>query len=449
MLKLLSRHVLRNPYNLHGIDPVWFSGFMSDRHRKAVAEVMSKIRNADKVDPHTPDAQGLLALRERLDDLEPLWEEQRLGKEQRLAERRRAREEQRRKAEDEGLAEEPPRVSDAATGRRATKIDKQLFKAMDKGDLDKCESLIARGASVDARFGKKQGTLLYNASFRGATEVVELLLARGATVNALSSGFSALFVASSQGHDEVVKALLSHGADVNLGTTSPPIFTPLQIASVEGHPAVAEALASAGADLNATLSVTGASGVTALHLASNNGYVDIVNVLLSHGADIDLAADDGATAESVALQKDYWEIADSLQSSRLSDEQERHLEPQVAEFNESRMVLLRGYEAGAFLSLLTEDTFFGDGWTMEDAFLRRLGIVSLSSSENSIIYKLGTFNEPKSVDAAKFVQEAFDFSRLAAHSTTPFRGSWPAATIVCSLEFDRSGKLMRLVWTEP
>jgi hypothetical protein len=190
------------------------------------------------------------------------------------------------------------------------------------------------------------------------------------------------------------------------------------------------------------------NGRTALMFTAEKGHLEVAKLLLERGANASATDNEGESALDKAQRKRKESVLRLLQEekARRDEEEARRVKHEITQFNEARMALLRKYQSP--LSL-TEEAFLADGWTMKDAVLGRLGIVSLSSSSTTLTYRLGTFDKPKSLEAAEFVQEAFDFSRRAARSQTPFQGSWPAATVVCSLEFEKvSGRLVKLVWAD-
>ncbi len=136
-------------------------------------------------------------------------------------------------------------------------------------------AILPLAASADDR--------LLAAARDGQVEIVESLLAKGADVNAArGDGLTALHLAAEGGHQAMAEALVAAGAAVDAGTRIGG-YTPLHIAARAGHGAVVLRLLEAGADPNAR---TTNSGVTALHLAAGaTGGRSAVAALLDHGAD--------------------------------------------------------------------------------------------------------------------------------------------------------------------
>ena len=142
------------------------------------------------------------------------------------------------------------------------------------------ETLLQAGANPDAELPSGE-TVLMTASFAGSVDAVQSLLARGADVNATETikAQTALMWAVSEGHREVVRALLDHGADVNAPSTGQ--FTPLLFAARGGDIELARMLLAAGADVSAQ----GADGSTPLLIATFRRHVDLAKALLDGGAD--------------------------------------------------------------------------------------------------------------------------------------------------------------------
>ena len=93
-------------------------------------------------------------------------------------------------------------------------LNNQLWEAARKGDAATVQSLLDRGADVNARF-RYGTTALFKAAERGHTEVVKLLLARGADVSVKDTfyGATAMTWALDNKHIEVVRALLEKSAE--------------------------------------------------------------------------------------------------------------------------------------------------------------------------------------------------------------------------------------------
>ncbi|OAL32656.1 Serine/threonine-protein kinase GCN2 [Fonsecaea nubica] len=173
-----------------------------------------------------------------------------------------------------------------------------LHVASAKGFLGIVQSLLDKGADINAPGGDEVGTALQEASRHDQVETVQLLLEHGADVNAPAGGKgTALQAACTRGFVQMVQLLLTHGADVNAWTDDllPPNHyerempsTALQCALVDDRAYIVELLIECGADMNAT----NKNGRTALDLAKKWGKEESIRVLVEHGAtETDAVAD--------------------------------------------------------------------------------------------------------------------------------------------------------------
>ena len=140
-----------------------------------------------------------------------------------------------------------------------------LQAACDSGDLEMCQLLLARGASVRTENRYHRTALHYAA--RKNVDISSLLIAHGADANAATkttqegccyvTGRTPLHEAASCGRLDIVELLLEHKTDVN---------------------------ATSFNDDSRHLSRDHSSKLTALHEAAENGHVSIVAHLRNHGA---------------------------------------------------------------------------------------------------------------------------------------------------------------------
>jgi ankyrin repeat protein len=146
---------------------------------------------------------------------------------------------------------QPPREVKADVGSISpsqSAPDKQLLRAVRKGNFPRAESAIAAGADVNVRTSRGM-TALVIAARAEDMRILELLLDHGADVNLTSPGEgNALVAAGRRGHVHAVAALVEHGAEVN--AMVPEYGTPLASAVRTGHPAVVRYLVEHGADVN-------------------------------------------------------------------------------------------------------------------------------------------------------------------------------------------------------
>lgn len=148
----------------------------------------------------------------------------------------------------------------------------------------------------------------FEATDSGNTEQLESLLAKGADVNARNAmNQTALHLAVQGGKKDVVEALISKDADVN--TKDKDGKTPLHLTAQRGHKEMVELLISKDADVNGR----DGDGMTLLHLAAQRGHKDVVDLLINKGADINAKNDSGETPLDVGGYR--TEIAQLLMSA--------------------------------------------------------------------------------------------------------------------------------------
>jgi|GEM_PF-3269200 len=123
---------------------------------------------------------------------------------------------------------------------------KDIFEAVEKGDVVAVESFIASGISVNGRnaFGM---TPLHMAIVKRHWNIATLLVNKGADVNVRNqqTGETPLHFAASHGAINAVELLLNRGADFSI--TDNGMKTPLDVAEENGHRDIASLLVSRGA----------------------------------------------------------------------------------------------------------------------------------------------------------------------------------------------------------
>jgi ankyrin repeat protein len=169
-------------------------------------------------------------------------------------------------------------------GCGGAKYGSALFNAVNKGNIEAVELLIAKGVDVDAKDDRFIGqTPLHRAAWKSYKEIVELLIAAGADVNAKDIiGLTPLHAAARSGYDE---AHLTREARRILPT---------------GRKEIAELLIAKGADMNAKLN----NGWAPLHDAAMLGHKEVVELLIAKGADVNAKAVDGETPLDRATMPD-------------------------------------------------------------------------------------------------------------------------------------------------
>lgn len=196
------------------------------------------------------------------------------------------------------LAEEPRFVNGRTPlGRNSFEADvlwsQYMIGRENVPDRSYCESktrvmpsMYRRSKSENAEQGNAW-TPLHQAVFFRRIESVESLLARGADVNAraVDCGWTALHAAASLGCEDVVQELIAHGADCSARDDVG--RTPLHVLYLCRNPAIATLLIDNGADVNAV----DESGATPLHTA----WPESARVLIDRGAGLNARTKSGET----------------------------------------------------------------------------------------------------------------------------------------------------------
>jgi len=210
-------------------------------------------------------------------------------------------------------------ASGAAVNEPETDGSTAVLWAAYQADPDMLAALISAGADVNAANGLGVTPLLQAARL-GATPVVRQLLEAGADLDqATLNGETPLMAASRAGSVESVRLLLEHGSDPN-AVESYQGQTALMWAAADGHTTVVEALLAAGADPDMQARISGLTerstrtdfptgGFTAAMWAAREGYEDVLRVLADSGANLDLLNGDNASAMSIAIVNDRFDLA--------------------------------------------------------------------------------------------------------------------------------------------
>jgi uncharacterized protein len=152
-------------------------------------------------------------------------------------------------------------------------------------DVDAVRKMIAAGSDVNAPEPDGTSALLW-AAYQSSPELVSLLLEAGADANAANRfGVTPLLQASRYGDAATMKVLLDGGAD--LAASSRDGETPLHAAARSGQVDAVKLLLERGADPNAVESL---DEQTALMWATAEGHLDVVGALLEGGADPNIKA---------------------------------------------------------------------------------------------------------------------------------------------------------------
>ena len=171
---------------------------------------------------------------------------------------------------------------------RASSRDRALYRAAERGDLQRMAELVQAGARVDAAI-EGDGTPLIGAAREGRLAAVAWLLDKGADPNlAVGGDGNPLIMAARQGHVDVAGLLLDRGASIDQVVDGDE--NALIQASAEGRLPVVKLLVARGANVNARVWVNQAmerpngEWRTPLSMARKGGHTAVVTVLIAAGA---------------------------------------------------------------------------------------------------------------------------------------------------------------------
>ena len=212
-------------------------------------------------------------------------------------------------------------------------LDRELFNAVIRSDVEAVSASIAKGANVNAR-DQIGHTPLHWAVEEHRRAAAEVLIAKGADLNALNiADGTPLHTALRVNDIELARLLISSGA--NLTIPGAERKTPLRAAIDEGDTEIVGLLLEAGAPLDiytaaalgkidylkaalardpSTVNRVDESwyGVTALHKAARHGQKEAVELLLSHGADVNAKTRGGTTPLHQAVSGGHREVVQML-----------------------------------------------------------------------------------------------------------------------------------------
>lgn len=153
-------------------------------------------------------------------------------------------------------------------------------------------------------------TLLHAATEKGSVNVLERLLDDGMEIDVRDSfGRTSLFLAASLGEEGAFRFLLSRGP--NLEVRDCASHSLMETAARGNHVSIMKILFDQGCNVNEqALSMHG--GCFPLHAAAENGCFEAVNFLVMHGADTSVELEDRRTADKVARDNGFPDIAEFL-----------------------------------------------------------------------------------------------------------------------------------------
>ena len=192
--------------------------------------------------------------------------------------------------------------SSLAVAAKMPTREQVLLACVEKNNLKCIETILGKGADVDAKDNHGWTSLMHGAS-SGRIDVAKILLLNGAKLELRDNGgTTALALAASKGHDEIVTLLLEKGANINAKDGKG--LDPLMMSSRAGYLALTKTLLDKGANLHLSTN----EGDTAVMLAAKGGHKEVVDLLLARGAKIPSAGNEGQGVIFAAIQGDLNRI---------------------------------------------------------------------------------------------------------------------------------------------
>lgn len=183
-----------------------------------------------------------------------------------------------------------PGVLPAQQSSGTGSMDAQLLDAAQAGNTAAVQSLLQRGANIEAKDNSGSTALIW-AAVRGQTGIVKVLLDKGANIEAKrNDGETALIWAAEAGKSDTIRLLRDRGANVEARSRGG--NTALIYAAGRGYTDAVKLLLAKGADIEAK----GDGGDSALIDAAREGDTDTVKLLLDRGANIEARSSGGNTA---------------------------------------------------------------------------------------------------------------------------------------------------------
>ncbi|GBO07023.1 Ankyrin-1 [Araneus ventricosus] len=195
------------------------------------------------------------------------------------------------------------------------KINMQMFNditplhvAAKFGNRVIVETLIIKGADINAVTAYDKKTPLHDAASEGAVEVVKILLEKKAKINARAvDGSTPLHLAVYSGHGNVVKVLIENGANVNIADYKN--RTAIELAVAHGKLEIVKMLSELE---RVSIHDKANDGFSLLHIAAQFGHLNIMKHLIQKGADIKSENDAGSKPIHVAAREGHKDIVQFL-----------------------------------------------------------------------------------------------------------------------------------------
>ncbi|MEP4379243.1 MAG: ankyrin repeat domain-containing protein [Alphaproteobacteria bacterium] len=190
-----------------------------------------------------------------------------------------------------------------------------LFRAAADGDIDAIERLVANGAKLNARDGRKRTPLMVAAHMR-QYDAARALIAAGANVDAFDADrYDVVTIAAVADDPQMLRVAIAGGANTSLVTS---IYdgTALIAAAHLGHDEVVRTLIQFDAPLDHINNLDWTALIEAIVLGDGGKrHVATVRALVDAGADVDIADGRGVRPLSLARQREYTEIIEILEAA--------------------------------------------------------------------------------------------------------------------------------------
>ena len=192
--------------------------------------------------------------------------------------------------------------------------DQALISAAARGDLPEVQRLLATGAGVGARDGRRR-TALLAATQGNHVAVAAALIAKGADVNAQDDiQDSPFLLAGASGYLEIVRLCLKAGAD--LKSRNRYGGTALIPACHHGHLETVRVLLKTAIDINHVNNLGWTALLEAVILGDGGPtHTEIVRELIAHKAQVNLADREGVTPLAHARRRGFREMARLLEAA--------------------------------------------------------------------------------------------------------------------------------------
>ncbi len=208
---------------------------------------------------------------------------------------------------------------------------RQLLAAVQGGDLDGVNTLLAANPALANCVDQGQLSLVLTATYHGQQTIAAALVEAGARLGIFEAaaigrldivkqegerwpeyidevnfdGFNSLQLACFFGQQEIALWLIEQGADVNAAAQNRQKIRPIHAAAANGNLTVLKALLARGVDVN----IPQENDFTPLHTAADHGNIVMTQLFLDHGADRQAVTRDGRTAMDIAQEKGHLEVA--------------------------------------------------------------------------------------------------------------------------------------------